>query len=177
MKLPLPNWLVNRIIARAQRTPYIHLDGYMNRWWLVPYNRTGYAARVHEILSSDRERDLHDHPWPYISVVLRGGYFEHTLREVPGRASIPVRRWYGPGSVLVRPANSFHRLELWKRPDGTEEPCTTLFITGRKRRGTDPAHSCWGFLVGDVYVPADVYLGEAYIHTDYSGSRHGQVAG
>ena len=23
------NWVVNR----AKRTPYLHLDGYMNRWW------------------------------------------------------------------------------------------------------------------------------------------------
>lgn len=175
MKLPLPPWLVNRIIARAQRTPYIHLDGYMNRWWLLPYNRTGYAARVHEIVSSDRERDLHNHPWPYITVILRGGYFEHTPG---GRWDVATnRRWYGPGSVLVRPANSFHRLELWRRPDGTEESCWTLFLTGRKRRDTDPGHSCWGFMVGDVFVPADVYLGSAYISTDYSGSSRGQVAG
>jgi len=26
------------LIDRAKRTPYFHLDGYMNRWWLVPYN-------------------------------------------------------------------------------------------------------------------------------------------
>lgn len=176
MKLPLPTWLVDRILARAARTPYIHLEGYMNRWWLLPYNRTGLAVRVHEILSSDRERDLHNHPWAYTSIVLRGGYFEHTLREFPGRAPVPIRRWYGPGSVLVRPANSFHRLELWKRPDGTEEPCISLFITGPKRRDTAPEHSCWGFLVDDVYVPADVYLGDAYIATNYSGGAHGQVA-
>lgn len=177
MKLRIPNWLVDRILARAARTPYIHLEGYMNRWWLLPYNRTGLAVRVHEILSSDRERDLHNHPWWYVSVILLGGYFEHTLRPIPGRAPLPVRRWYGPGSVLVRPADSFHRLELFKRPDGTEEPCITLFITGPKRTDRDDAHSCWGFLVDDVYVPADVYLGEAYIHTNYSGGGRGQVAG
>jgi len=29
--------LVDWLIERAKRTPYWHLDGYMNRWWLVPY--------------------------------------------------------------------------------------------------------------------------------------------
>ena len=126
---------------------------------------------MHEIVSSDRERDLHNHPWGYTTIILRGGYFEHTGA---GDFSIaPERRWYGPGSVLVRPADSFHRLELWRRPDGTEEPCWTLFLTGRKRRDTDPAHSCWGFMVDDVFVPADIYLGPAYISTDYSGSSRG----
>lgn len=171
MKLPLPTWFVDRLIARAQRTPYIHLDGYLLRWWLLPYNRTGYAARVHQLVSSDRGRDLHNHPWPYATIILRGGYFEHTPG---GRWDAPtVRRWYGPGSVLVRPADSFHRLELWRRPDGTEEPCWTLFLTGPKRRDAAAGHSCWGFMVDDVFVPADVYLGDQYIDTSYTGRAHG----
>ena len=58
MKLPLPIWLVDRLIARAMRTPYFHLEGYLNRWWLLPYNRTGYAARIHQFLRSDDDRHL-----------------------------------------------------------------------------------------------------------------------
>lgn len=166
MKLRLPAWFVDRLIARAMRTPYFHLEGYLNRYWLLPYNRFGYAARVHQFLASDHGRDLHNHPWGYVSIVLRGGYFEHT----PAMGwNVMRRRWHGPGSVLVRPANSFHRIELWRRPDGTEEPCWTLFLTGKKREDTDPEHSCWGFMVDDTYIPADVYLGEAYVRTNYSG--------
>lgn len=163
MKVPVPDWLVDRLIARAMRTPYFHLDGYLRRYWLLPYNRFGYAARIHQFVSGDRDRDLHNHPWPYVSVILRGGYFEHTLDG--------ERRWHGPGSVLVRPANSFHRIELWRMPDNTQEPCWTLFLTGPKRNDTEPENSCWGFMVGDVYVPADVYLGERYVATNYSGER------
>ena len=29
--------MVSWLIRRAQRTPYFHLAGYMERWWLVPY--------------------------------------------------------------------------------------------------------------------------------------------
>lgn len=32
------NTIANWLIRRAQRAPYVHLPGYMNRWWLVPYS-------------------------------------------------------------------------------------------------------------------------------------------
>src|SRR5574341_1517991 len=30
---------VDWLIERAKRTPYWHLDGYMERYWLVPYSK------------------------------------------------------------------------------------------------------------------------------------------
>lgn len=128
----IANWL----IARAKRTPYFHLLGYMNRWWLIPYNRFFPAVRVHEILRSDLGRDFHDHPWAYASVILKGGYWE--VKPVYGPSNIylgETRKWYGPGSVIFRKAQSWHRLEL---PEG--QVATTLFITGRYVQR-------WGFLI------------------------------
>src|SRR5665213_1948609 len=29
--------VINWLVERAKRTPYYHLDGYMLRYWLVPY--------------------------------------------------------------------------------------------------------------------------------------------
>jgi len=44
-----------------------------------------YKPRIylHHILRSDKDRHLHDHPWDYSSIILKGGYF-----ETRGRASI-----------------------------------------------------------------------------------------
>lgn len=190
----IADWL----IERAKRTPYyyrdkngvlrFHLYGrdgspYMARYWLIPYNRFGIAARVHHILRSDEDRHLHDHPWWSISIILRGGYFEEVpapgidaLFDAEGRM---VRlRWRGTGSVIFRRARDWHRLKLpsagiaplsgsdarWRNHD-----CWTLFITGPKRKDHDPEHACWGFLIDGVKVPADVYLGERYVPTDYAG--------
>lgn len=67
------------IIARALRTPYTHLfnaDGtpYMGRFWLF---RTGLvSARVHRIYTRDHDLHLHDHPFSFVGLVLRGGYLE-----------------------------------------------------------------------------------------------------
>jgi hypothetical protein len=134
-------WLVDWLIARAKRTPYMHLPGYMNRWWLIPYGR-GPAVRIHEILRSDlprspdRPTDFHDHPWPYLTIILRGGYTEVTpVYDRSGLYLGEKRKWYKPGSVLFRRARSWHYLET---PEG--QTATTLFITfGYARK--------WGFLL------------------------------
>lgn len=72
-------FLVDLIIRRAMRTPYSHLTGYMNRYWLrPPAPGRRWPIRIHQTLRSDHERALHDHPWNNISIVLRGGYWEVT---------------------------------------------------------------------------------------------------
>jgi hypothetical protein len=127
--------IADRLIARAQRTPYRHIPGYMNRWWLLPYGRLGIAVRVHEILRSDDDRAFHDHPWSYLTIILRGGYTEvKPLWDVNGFYLGETRTFYGERSVLFRPARSWHRLEIC---DGL--PAWTLFITG-------PKVQSWGFM-------------------------------
>jgi len=176
--------MIDRLIRRAKRTPYFHLNGYMERWWLVPYREVikrpllgmlpdggaiavgwntdgtgpvsfwrpplawllqhfGIAVRIHHILSSDAGRDPHDHPWPYLTIILHGGYYENRYDD----GGLPVSsEWHGPGSVLLRRANSWHMLVL---PPNTT--CWTLFITGRKAQ-------TWGFNVKGVKVPYKQYL-------------------
>jgi len=189
---------VQKLIARAKRTPYYDLPGYMNRYWLVPYNvvteRTsvlsiakhvhgnelprdavvsltdlsyttidgtglvswrrpftrlvqmcGIAARVHEILRSDLGREPHDHPWAYLTVILKGGYWEERY-DAAGK--LVSTKWHGPGSVLFRRANSWHKLIV---PEG--QVATTLFITGSKSQS-------WGFNVEGKKVPYREYLGK-----------------
>lgn len=164
------NWLINR----AKRTPYFHLAGYMERYWLVPYSAvitcpegqtdgtgpvSGFrpiarllqafdiAVRVHHILRSDLGRDPHDHPWPYLTVILKGGYNE--LRyDADGK--LHSAKWHGPGSILWRPAKSLHKLVVREG-----ETAWTLFITGRKEQ-------TWGFKPqGQPKIPYTKYTGEA----------------
>ena len=139
------NALANLLIARAKRTPYWHLhhaDGslYMERYWLRPYSddRRGVAMRVHHIVTEDVDRELHNHPWDFLSVVLRGGYLEARpisvepdFSEPDGseRVTLVSRK---AGSVAFRRATDRHRI-VAVQPD-----TWTLFITGPKRQW-------WGF--------------------------------
>lgn len=159
------NWLINY----AKRTPYYHLEGYMERYWIVPYLSTGSAGqlgdgtgpltwrtpirkllqsvvgiRVHHILRSDLGRDPHDHPWPYLTIILRGGYYES---RYSAGGSLLSTKWHGPGSIMYRPANSYHMLTV---PEG--KTAWTLFITGKYQNK-------WGFLTADGKVPHNEYSG------------------
>lgn len=183
----LLNRIADWLIERAKRTPYWYIDQnggrhyhlygkhgdpYMARYWLVPYNRFGIAARVHHILRGDEDRHLHDHPWWSISIILRGGYWE-MMPEPPGYLPHRVTTvWRGPGSIVFRRARDWHRLVLDANyVHNTRQECWTLFITGPQRKDGDPNHSCWGFLVDGEKVPSDVYLGERYVATNYEGER------
>lgn len=87
----IADWL----IRRALRTPYFHLPGYMNRWWLfngypvadsTPNDPAGErprafgwlpSIRIHHILREDYAQHMHDHPWNARTFILRGWYLEH----------------------------------------------------------------------------------------------------
>lgn len=141
----IADWL----IRNAMKRPYIHLDGYMHRWWLLP----GAAAReqapkwlrwcpisirIHHILTPDSGRHLHDHPFDFRTVVLRGWYVE---QDVMGNL-----RLYEQGDSYGSRAERFHRITAVS-PGGA----WTMFIC-LGYRGT------WGFLVGGRKVPYKTYL-------------------
>jgi hypothetical protein len=102
-------------------------DTYLTRWTLLGSRTegTGRAVFLHRFHRGDADDALHDHPWPFTSVILWGGYYEHT----PDRAGVARRRWYGPGRALSRAAGWRHRVEL---PPGRD--CWTLVFRGRKEK-------------------------------------------
>lgn len=146
-------WVVSRpavaewLIRRAQRTPYFHLPGYMDRFWLFNAyeKRAGIevtpirwlpSVRIHHIKRPDLDLHPHDHPWDARTVILKGWYIE--------------RRWHPEGSEWRQRLagytgpirfGDFHAITAVP-PEGV----WTLFITFGYR-GT------WGFLVDGAKVP------------------------
>lgn len=95
---------------------------YMKRWW-IQRDRNRGCVYLHQILRSDDDRALHDHPWHCTSIILQGELIE-VLQD---RQQI-----LRPGSITSRAADVPHRLVI----EG--EPVWSLFITGPKIRS-------WGF--------------------------------
>lgn len=71
---------------------------------------------VHHILRSDEDRDPHDHPWHFASLILWGGYKEEWLgayedhRYWSGR-NLRVRKTH-PGSLITHHKKDFHKITL-----------------------------------------------------------------
>jgi len=135
------NWLEEhgrkRVVLDRQSA-----EPYLERYYVFIKNRKNFPFNIflHKFLKSDPD-DLHDHPWPYMAVILTGGYYEWIPKyawNIVTNTDVIIgeqRRWRGPGHFRICAATSYHRIEL--NPDVTD--CWTLFIPWRRSRN-------WGFL-------------------------------
>lgn len=139
-----------KIITRDDNEPYLV------RWNL--FECRFFSIKIHRILKSD-DNCLHDHPWAFLSIILKGGYVEDRVVKwhftqhnevVDEKTAVfydeSIDEWgerkkklYGAGSILFRRAKSVHRLEVY-------QPTTTLVITFRKIRE-------WGFFGKRGWIP------------------------
>lgn len=110
----------------------------LTRWRII--RTPWFGIFLHKHHNSDQSRHLHDHPWNFTTIVLRGGYDE----LVPARHGVGMRHW---------PAGSWHRLhaEDAHTIDHLERtPTWTLMLVGRHRR-------VWQFHTPDGLVPFHSY--------------------
>jgi len=143
------NWLERNgrkriIMDRADQEPYLE------RYYVLFKERVNFPYNVflHKFLKSDPD-DVHDHPWNYASLILKGGYWEWTpVFDTVGRKMNEVKTWRGAGTFRFGKMSTYHRIEL--DPDVT--PWTLFFVGPRKRE--------WGFLVNNKWIHYESYLAE-----------------
>lgn len=143
----------------ARRVPDFVIGGaenpYLRRWWIIPRNRF-FNIYLHEIIRSDDDRALHDHPWINLSILIDGGYFEHTIAA----GGIHRRIWRGAGAWKFRLPGAAHRLEL-AMGSAVEMRAISLFITGPNVRS-------WGFHCPEA----------GWVHwRDFTAGDHGEIVG
>jgi hypothetical protein len=127
-------------------------EPYLERYYLFLKDRDRFPFNVflHKFLKGDPD-DVHDHPWPYATLILKGGYYEWLPQfDSKGNKIAEMCVWRGPGSFRICRANSYHRIEL--DPSVT---AWTLFMPGPKKRD-------WGFLVNNKWMQHEQYLKERY---------------
>ena len=97
---------------------YEKAEPFMVRYYLLFRKRPKwfpFNILLHKILKSDLG-DLHDHYWSYITIILKGGYWETNENGT---------FWRGPGYIGFRKASDRHSLKI---PDG--KPAWTLLLAG-----------------------------------------------
>jgi len=140
--------LLNKLGRKRVIMDRVDNEPYLERYYVFLRDRTWFPFNVflHKFLKSDPD-DVHDHPWPYATLILKGGYYEWTPNfNEQGIKTSETRHWRGPGHFRICSANSYHRIEL--NPD---VECWTLFMPGPQKRE-------WGFLVKDNWIHNNDYL-------------------
>ena len=120
----------------------------LTRYYLFLKDRKRFPFNVflHKFHKGD-PGDVHDHPWPYATLILKGGYYEWVPKFDSGGKKIDEERmWRGPGHFRLCRATSYHRIELC---EGVTP--WTLFMPGPHKRE-------WGFLVDNKWIHNDQYL-------------------
>ena len=124
------------ILDRESQEPYL------TRYYLFLKDRKWFPFNIflHNFHKSDPD-DLHDHPWPFVTIILKGGYWEHTPKG---------KFWRGAGTINWAGSKSLHRVELEPGLD-----TWTLFIPG-------PPVREWGFVDKGIWKRHDQYIAERY---------------
>lgn len=134
-----PRWAFNATMSIPCR------DGipYLFRRRLVQTPRFGIY--LHDIFEPDADRDPHDHPWTFISIVLRGSYTErlHLYPHVYFAANYRDQTWKR-WSVHKMTRETAHRITY------AEPGLKTLIFTGPRKRN-------WGFFTDLGYVTWQAY--------------------
>lgn len=132
---------------------------YMRRWLFGP--AWGPGLRIHNIVKSDAGFELHDHPFDFVSLIVKGGYKEITGEFAMADKPVAGRRkakYYGPLSILFRKAEDLHRIMLLPTVvtiDGKqrlqEQPAWTVVLRGPIRRE-------WGFMTAAGWLHWKEYV-------------------
>jgi hypothetical protein len=143
------NWL-DKIGRKRIIMDRLDNEPYLERYYIFLKDRVHFPFNIfiHKFLKSDPD-DVHDHPWPYATLILKGGYWEWIPQfNNKGEKFSEIAHWRGPGHFRTCGANSYHRIEI--DPSVT---CWTLFMPGPQTRE-------WGFLVNNKWIPNETYLTE-----------------
>jgi hypothetical protein len=139
--------ILQRLIERLVRYEKMSGNGacpvYLERWTLL--RLFGCAVYLHHFIGDDWALDPHDHPRRFISIGLKGWYWEDTFTQAGGRTFKRTDRYDAPW-VRSFPAEHVHRVRASECGN-----CWTLVIVLWKSRG-------WGFFQNGIFIPFRKYV-------------------
>lgn len=152
-------WRYPAVQRALQRRVYGHLyneagDMYMGRWVVVKAGGLASAAlswatrgkydhvRLHWIKRSDYDRELHNHPFNYLTFILDGWYREDRL-DFRNRYYTTV---YVAGDSATMSDSGYHRIVAVPAAG-----VFTLFCMGKD-------NGKWGFLVNGSHMPSKKFF-------------------
>lgn len=107
---------------------------HFRRWQIL--KTPWFSIWLHGIYAADEDKHLHNHPWDFKSMVLKGSYIEETQHGFITQK---------PLKFNSRNGNSFHKIHKLLTP----VVYTIFFVTKQKRQ--------WGYLVDGDFIDNETY--------------------
>ena len=108
------------VLDRGPSHPkYLEAKPWMNRYYVLLRHRPKwfpFNILIHEMLADDHGEGVHNHTFPYITIILRGGYWETNDKGT---------FWRGPGYIGFRKNTDKHSLKL-----KDNNPAWTIMLVG-----------------------------------------------
>lgn len=98
-----------------------------------------FGVYLHDIHEDDGDRCPHNHPWSFLSFVLRGSYAERLYPDPTGQPSTYVLQTHRRFSLHAMGRKSAHRI-VFAAPG-----LKTLIVVG-------PRRASWGFFDDDRFI-------------------------
>jgi hypothetical protein len=138
-----------RLTLLHEGKPFLQRWGWECRW---------FGVFLHHIIAPDPGLDMHDHPWPFISIVLCGGYSEwYADIRSPNTVHHALRVAQRGYRVHHHPLRRIHRILT------TSNRTWTIVVHGPTQTSNDNIHQkAWGFF--------DESIGHWIGHDDYNYS-------
>lgn len=124
-----PEWA---LMSKFEIPNFDEEGNYLTRWRVI--QTPWFGLYLHRIDTPDSRPTLHDHPWDFTALVLRGGYIERRLNTRTMTVDEDRKiRW-----VNRMRTHDYHAITRLRRV-----PTWTLVVVGKRRR-------TWGYLEPDV---------------------------
>jgi hypothetical protein len=107
---------------------------HFRRWQLL--KTPWFSIYIHGIYAPDQDKHLHNHPWDYKSLVLKGSYIEETTVGT---------NILSPGTFTSRSGESYHKIKKL-----LTKSVYTLFIV-------TPVKRVWGYQVDGKWMHNEEY--------------------
>lgn len=125
----IKKWLLIKEIKSKEGIVHFRRYCLLSTYWFNVY--------IHQILKSDEDNHFHDHPFDFISLILKGSY-EEFYSKAPHHLTVFCKK-YLPVQVARHQAEDAHKLTLL-----TPEVWTLVFTSKRKR--TWGYHTQYGWI-------------------------------
>lgn len=107
---------------------------HFRRWQLL--KTRWFSIYIHGIYATDQDKHLHNHPWDYKSIVLKGSYIEETNS---GTNTLQF------GTITSRNGKDYHKIKTL-----LTKSVYTLFIVS-------PVKRVWGYQVDGSWMNHEEY--------------------